>query len=244
MSEANDESRADNQARAQVRSIVEMVAALQCDYDRLNELREKAKEGHWVAGWNMPGYMPDSQPAAFDTCDEARDYLAQEMQRAADEEEGEDRELSLTDASRKIHDAIGNKDEEFGATIAGYHYWISHEPGKLADAEEQKELDELEESAGDCEDEDAARQRIEEDPLSIEVRGGWHSPGEDDDGAAEFRIVLCTGGPHVELVGDLDEHCQPDRVRVLYSDWGTSGELFDFDRETVLTYCRTFYFGE
>lgn len=156
------EDRAEDQARAQVRSISEMVAAREVDYDRLQELRDE------------------------------RDTLSEE----------------------------------------DYRNWP--DSGELA---------ELEAAAGDCKDADEARERIEQDALSVEVRSGWQSPGEAGMGPEEFRIVLCTGGPHVELVGELDEHCEPSSVRVLYREWGTSGELFDFDRDTVLTYCRCFYFG-
>lgn len=109
--------------------------------------------------------------------------------------------------------------------------------------EDAEELAELEAAAGDCESEDEARQRIEDDPLSVEVRSDWVTPGEDMT-AGEFRIVLCTGGPHVELVGDLDDYKQPSRVRVIYKDWGDRGELYDFDRDSVLRYCRCLYFGE
>lgn len=115
--------------------------------------------------------------------------------------------------------------------------WRADNPG------EAEELAELEEAAGDCEDEDEARERILEDALSVEVRSGWASLGETLQ-PEEFRIVLCTGGPHVEIVGDLDDNSEPDRVRIIYKDWGTSGELFDFDRDAVLTYCRQFYFGD
>ena len=88
---------------------------------------------------------------------------------------------------------------------------------------------------------DEARQRIEEDPLSVEVRSGWTDTG----GALEpeeFRIVLCTGGPHVELQGEL-LNGEPCTVRALYRDWGDSGELFEFDHAAVLEYCKCFYFG-
>lgn len=149
------------QAIAQVASIVEMVAALAVDYDRLEELRE--------------------------------DFNAWQDETAAE---------AFVDAD---------------------------------------ELAELEAAAGDCESEEEARERIDQDPLSVEVRSDWVSPGEPME-AGEFRIVLCTGGPHVELVGDLDQYGQPSQVRVLYKDWGTSGELFDFDRDAVLTYCQQFFF--
>lgn len=242
-----------HQAYAQVRSISAMVAALSVDWDRLQELRDKAKAGHYVAGCNMPGYMPDSEPCAVDTCDEARDYLADEMDRDADqgadsrEATGDrlhsDYATALSEAAQILRAKVGDPDADYGQTIGRYHYWLTHEPGKLADPDEEQELSELEEAAGDCTDEEDARTRIEEDPLSVEVRSGWHSVGETLE-PAEFRIVLCTGGPHVELQGELGADNEPDRVRVLYSDWGDSGEIFDFDRDAVLTYCRQFHFGE
>lgn len=154
------------QALEQVNSIVAMVAALECDYDRLQELRDER-----------------------DMCEE------------------------------------------------GAHVWASQ------NQDDARELEELENAADDCADADDARKRIEEDPLSVDVRSGWASYGETLT-PEEFRIVLCTGGPHVELVGDLDENGEPARVRVLYRDWGTSGELFDFDRAAVLRYAQCFYFGQ
>jgi hypothetical protein len=245
----SEKDTAQDQARAQVSSICEMVAALECDYDRLEELRDKAAAGHWVAGWNMPGYMPDSEPSAFDTCDEARDYIAEQLQRCADDEDDTSEEYvpgtieAYEGTAKELREMIGDKDSDYGRTICRFHFWITHIPGKLADSEEQTELDELNDAAGECTSEDEARERIQEDALSVEVRSGWQSPNDPME-AMEFRIVLCTGGPHVELVGDLGDYNTPTRVRVLYSDWGTSGELFDFDRETVLTYCQQFYFGE
>jgi hypothetical protein len=169
------EDRADSQARAQVESIIEMVAALQCDYSRLEELRE-------------------------------------EQQTYVDATENR-----MVDALRAE--------------------WAELNPDAAA------ELVELESAAGECTSEDEARERIQEDALSIEVRAGWHAPGETGEDE-EFRILLCTGGPHVEIVGELDEHKEPDRVRIIFKDWGTSGELFDFDHDAVLAYCRCFYFGE
>jgi hypothetical protein len=96
-------------------------------------------------------------------------------------------------------------------------------------------------------DEVAAREAIEEDALSIQVREGWHSPGEQGE-LEEFEILLCTGGPAVRIVGDLDRHKQPDSVRLQYQDWGTPWtEYLDMtsdEREALLTYCQQFYFGE
>lgn len=104
----------------------------------------------------------------------------------------------------------------------------------------REELAELERIADGCADADEARDRIMEDPLSIETRSGWVSVGEEMS-PEEYRIVLCTGGPHVEIVGDLDPHGAPCRVRIAYRDWGGSGELFDFDHGAVLTYAQQFF---
>lgn len=160
-------SGAREQAIAQLASVADLVAALECDYDRLQELRDER------SGW---------------------DSRAEGMS------------------------------------------WEQSDPRGA------EELAELEEAAGDCESADEARERILKDALSVEVRTGWHTPGESGE-PDEFRVVLCTGGPHVEFVGDLDRG-EPSRVRCLFRDWGESGELFDFDHDAALTYCRQFYFGE
>ena len=93
---------------------------------------------------------------------------------------------------------------------------------------------------------DEARTAIEEDPLSIEVRSGWHSMGEKLE-PEEFCILLCTGGPAVRIIGDLDEHGQPDSPKLQYQDWFTQWEdyhLEDAEEEILLSYCNVFYFGE
>jgi len=93
--------------------------------------------------------------------------------------------------------------------------------------------------------EDAER-RIQEDPLSVQVRSGWYTPG-DAYSPEEFEILLCTGGPAVRIIGDLDEYMQPARPRLQYQDWGTPWtEYFgaNLDREALLAYCQRFWFGE
>ncbi|MDD5510450.1 MAG: hypothetical protein PHI12_06555 [Dehalococcoidales bacterium] len=96
-------------------------------------------------------------------------------------------------------------------------------------------------------DRDNAAEKIQEDPL--EVRSDWHTPGDDDfNKPAEYKILLCTGGPACRIVGDLDEHGQPDRARIEYQDWFTPWiELVDItseERDALLAYAQQFYFGE
>jgi hypothetical protein len=165
MTETRDE-RSEQQAQAQLASIREMVAALECDYDRLHELR--------------------------------------------DEREGLEEERNWENA---------------------------------------QELAELEEAAGESESQEQARERIEEDPLSVQVRSGWYSPGagEDDRKPEQFEILLCTGGPACRIVGELNEHGEPVRAWIEHQDWGTPWtEYFpdDTGRQALLTYAACFYFGE
>src|SRR4051812_2864989 len=81
---------------------------------------------------------------------------------------------------------------------------------EVEDAEERaklrQELDALKKLAGESTSADAARQRIEEDPLSVQVRSGWYNSGanEDERSPEEYEIVLCTGGPACRIIGRLD----------------------------------------
>ena len=97
-------------------------------------------------------------------------------------------------------------------------------------------------------DEDAARQVIQEDPLSVEVRSGWHTLG-DKDGIKpeEYTILLCTGGPACRIIGTLNEYQEPETARIEHQDWGTPWTEYRLDADeeaVVLTYARQFYFGE
>jgi len=99
---------------------------------------------------------------------------------------------------------------------------------------------------------DEARERIQEDALSVEVRSGWYVPGacDADTKPAEFCILLCTGGPACRIIGELDEYGQPVEANIEVQDWFQPWtELRHYTtcedaREILLEYCRQFYFGE
>lgn len=167
--------------------IAEMVAALECDYDRLEELRT-------------------------------------DLRAVCDEQHGEQ-----------------------GATFSEFKEWLA----KIAADNncgdycgDVTELAELEQAAGECENRDDAERRIHEDPLSIELSGTWVL-GEQPK-ANKALILLDTGGPATRIVCDLDDDMQPTRAYLQTQDWGTpwtdyvAGDTGD----TLLTYCRQFYFGE
>jgi len=96
--------------------------------------------------------------------------------------------------------------------------------------------------------EDEARETLSEDPLSVEVRSDWHTPGDSSDKPTEYNILLCTGGPAVRIIGKLNEHGQPETAHLEYQDWFTPWERYgnttDEEDEALLTYTRQFYYGE
>jgi hypothetical protein len=157
--------------------IAEMVAALRCDYERLQQLRDERDNYE-------PAPIGVGDPAAH----------------------------TATWAEANHHDA--------------------------------EELADLEAAAGDCSDRDAAEQRIQEGALSVEVRSGWTTPGEEME-AEEFKILLSTGGPAVQIAGDLNDHGEPSRARLEVQDWFKPWtEYVPADQGVLLAYARCFYFGE
>jgi hypothetical protein len=94
-------------------------------------------------------------------------------------------------------------------------------------------------------DEDEARERIQEDALSVEIREDWHSVGKGNEGEIEFCLLLCTGGPAVRIIGTLDRYKQPNTAVLQYQDWGTTWtDYHEADESTLLVYARCYYFGE
>lgn len=114
--------------------------------------------------------------------------------------------------------------------------------------EEPKELAELEAAAkpcgNECADREDAERMIHEDALSVEVRSGWTTPGEDMT-PEEFAILLSTGGPAVRIRGELGEHGEPHRAWLEVQDWGkpwTEYYAGSGSDEVLLSYARCFVF--
>lgn len=215
-----------SQARAQHESIVEMVAALECDYDRLQELREER------ADYELPDHAPGCALMFALELNEHGPCNCAVHVRAMRQVGG-----SFTwDVVSPDGTTLDSGLPTYGAAVA--RCW------EIANPEEAEELAELEAAAGDCENWDEARERIDEDPLSVEVRTSWHTPGEAGT-PDEFCILLCTGGPAVRIRGKLDTYGAPDRAWLEYRDWGTPWTKFrGADMNALLTYARCFYYGE
>lgn len=189
------------QANAQMGSIIDMVAALHCDYGRLDELREEHAN------------------------------LIDELEEAAN-------------CVRWHHN---DELDEAGTTVEHKEYRRCRDDLAAWDEENAEELAELEEIANGCESEEEARERIEQDALEVQVRSDWHSPGDSDWSLNQFYILLCTGGPAVRIMGELDEYGQPTRAWVEYQDWGTpwSERVNEIgDMGALVDYASCFYFGE
>lgn len=99
----------------------------------------------------------------------------------------------------------------------------------------------------DCPHEvDEAREAILDDALDVQVRGEWHVPGALDACAPyEYKILLCWGGPAVQIIGTLDAHNQPDSAELQYQDWFTPWldyPLTKVEEQTLLIYAQQFSF--
>ena len=241
------ENHAKNQAAAQMESIAQMVAALSVDYDRLEELRELAKSPRYFAGWNMPGYMPDSDPQSFDDIDDACAYIADAMESEADDIEPDDANPDEAAAARETARSLRRSaawqrqcgNSEYGQTIGRFHYWVT-EDGFMIDEDpaQREELEELESDAGDAESEDEAREILQQDPLSVEYRSGWSTDPRELE-PEEFCVLLCTGGPAVRIRGELGERGSIHRAWLEYQDWFTPWTHYsDADSATLVAYCE------
>lgn len=103
------------------------------------------------------------------------------------------------------------------------------------------------EDFADYHDADMALDAILEGPLSVEVRSRWYVPDEGDDRPYEYRIVLATGGPAVQIIGKLGEDREPITAELQYQDWFTDWQKLPItgdDEEVLLEYARRFYYGE
>jgi hypothetical protein len=73
---------------------------------------------------------------------------------------------------------------------------------------------------------------------------GWHSLG--DVVPTHYRILLCFGGPAVQVTGELGAAMEPSDANIEYQNWFTPWTrlpLGDDAQAAVLQYAQQFYFG-
>ena len=106
----------------------------------------------------------------------------------------------------------------------------------------KKMLEAVENATDDARE--AAEQAIYDDPLAVDVRSGWVNVWTTEFEPVEYRILLCTGGPAVQLEGELDDRNQPYNVQLQHQDWFEPWQTVPLtaeDTETLLTYVRHFF---
>lgn len=194
----------------------EMVAALKCDYCRLQDLRDEHT--------TLVEALADARILEED---DRKALSAYGTVAAEDEQEAAGLAKALEDDGLAVNAADNALDD-----------W---------DEDNKEELAELEAAAmpcgNACSSTDDAEQMIHEDPLSVEVRSDWTTPGGEMT-AGEFQILLSTGGPATRIMGELDDHGEPYRAWLEVQDWfkpWTEYHEAD-DREVCLAYARCFVF--
>ena len=109
-----------------------------------------------------------------------------------------------------------------------------------------KEADTLE----DWEAREKVVEQAQEEALSVEFRSGW-THDLNDMKPEQFKILLSTGGPACQVIGNLDQYNQPTDIKIQYQDWFqpwktllTSPEKCKIDSQALFWFCECFYFGE
>ncbi|WBC28623.1 hypothetical protein TPMD04_69 [Thiohalocapsa phage LS06-2018-MD04] len=65
---------------------------------------------------------------------------------------------------------------------------------------------------------DEIRERVTERALSVEVRLDWHAPAQPDS-RREYRILLTTGAPYLQIAGRLSSWYEPETAKIQWRDW-------------------------
>ena len=90
---------------------------------------------------------------------------------------------------------------------------------------------------------EGALQAILEDPLSVLVRSDWVGCAEEMK-PYEYEILLSTGGPATRIIGELNEHGEPETASIEAQDWFLPWtEYRPDDDSALLDYARCFYFA-
>lgn len=193
----------------------------------------ETKERNWVEEVGAPAYASIAEMVGALTADRERlDELRDERQDLVNAVEE-----ATSESENADEDEEDDAQELLAARVDALTEWDEENAEELAELEAAVMID------GEEVDEETARERIQEDPLSLEVRSSWTALGEELT-ADEFCILLTTGGPAVRIVGDLDRG-EPSRARLEVQDWGKPWtKYFQAEQETLLAYCGCFYFGE
>ncbi len=77
----------------------------------------------YIAGWNMPGYLPDNEPAHFDTFEEAKQYIIDELMAYADEEDA-DEPTTLGNEIDNVAQDVNLESRPFTVYAGKFAWWV------------------------------------------------------------------------------------------------------------------------
>ncbi len=121
---------------------------------RIEELESERDNALIVAGWNMPGYMPENDPATFDDVAGALEYVKENMRQQLEQEHvsmgGELTDEQCADLEKEIDAMECEEGQDFGVIFRNWYYFITENPEPL-DADDAEELATLKALAEDCE---------------------------------------------------------------------------------------------
>lgn len=179
-------------------------------------------ERDWIEEVGKPAYEAIAEMVAALQADRER------LEELRDEREALQDEVDAVSHSADI-------DEDAKAAIEALADWDAD------NAEELRELVAAVTLDGEEIDEEAARERILEDPLSIRIFGE-RTDGEWE--ADRYELLLTTGGPAVRIVGDLRDG-EATSARLEVQDWWKPwSEYIPADHGTLMAYANCFCFGE
>lgn len=86
-----------------------------------------------------------------------------------------------------------------------------------------------------------------ESVYSVEVRSGWHHPG-DAAILTEFALMLAYGGPACRIYGFLDNYGNPETAYIQYQEhfasWKNLSPLTDEEQKALIAFSSSFHYGE
>lgn len=77
---------------------------------------------NWAVGWNMPGYMPDTEPYIHESWEAAKTDLIEELYRAADDFDDDLDDVRYAEAIAEVEKAEPEKG--FCTHVGAYAWWI------------------------------------------------------------------------------------------------------------------------
>lgn len=119
--------------------------------ERIAELQDMIAT-RYVAGYNMPGYLPDSEPCEFDNQEDAKDYIISVIERLL---EDLPETTYLSEQYESLLDEMANQpdafDDDFSFIVGNYCFWVKEDGEMGLDEYDREELDILLKLQEECE---------------------------------------------------------------------------------------------